>query len=120
MDYPRPVRSVLLWSSLLLAAPGCFGFAASPALAHHPASRLAVGRQPSLPVAAPIVAGAAVLHAVPPGHSRSAAAAVQMKANKDMLELEGVVLEALPNANFRNTPTRFRKAILFEYASGSQ
>ena len=86
---------------LLLAAPGCFGFAASPALAHHPASRLAVGRQPSSPVAAPAVAGAAVLHAVPPGHSRSAAAAVQMKANKDMLELEGVVLEALPNANFR-------------------
>uniref|UniRef100_A0A7S3RTN7 Translation initiation factor IF-1, chloroplastic n=1 Tax=Strombidinopsis acuminata TaxID=141414 RepID=A0A7S3RTN7_9SPIT len=33
--------------------------------------------------------------------SRTSVAAVTMKANKDMLELEGVVLEALPNANFR-------------------
>jgi len=33
--------------------------------------------------------------------SRSALHATAMKENKDMLELEGVVLEALPNANFR-------------------
>jgi translation initiation factor IF-1 len=33
--------------------------------------------------------------------SRSALHAAAMKENKDMLELEGVVLEALPNANFR-------------------
>jgi len=68
--------------------PGCRAFTtgAAPAAMRASATRtLAI-----TPVAAsPLVA------------SRSALCAVAMKTNKDMLELEGVVLEALPNANFR-------------------
>lgn len=78
--------------SLLLCAllAGCSAFSA-PARAAPGATRWATLHSLTSPTAGLALAPA----------SRSALHAAAMKENKDMLELEGVVLEALPNANFR-------------------
>eukprot|EP00962_Isochrysis_galbana_P015786 scaffold4520_cov96-Isochrysis_galbana.AAC.2 len=81
-----PVLSLLLCA--LLA--GCSAFSA-PARAAPGATRWATLHSLTSPTAGLALAPA----------SRSALHATAMKENKDMLELEGVVLEALPNANFR-------------------
>ena len=60
-------------------------------------SRLSAYDSSSLRVASsPLVVRPASTHC-----ARSVSAAIAMKAKKDVLELEGVVLESLPNANFR-------------------
>jgi translation initiation factor IF-1 len=78
--------------SLLLCAllAGCSAFSA-PARVAPGAARSAALQSLASPTDGLVLAPA----------SRSALHTAAMKENKDMLELEGVVLEALPNANFR-------------------
>ena len=63
-------------------------------------SALVVGA-PMRVVTSPALASPACLASSLPAHPLRVSAPIEMKEKKDVLELEGVVLESLPNANFR-------------------
>lgn len=87
------MHTVALLLRLIAAAawlPGCTAFSACAAANAH------------RPLAAPLATSAAAPAAASVlSLARGRSAAICMKEDKDMLELEGTVLEALPNANFR-------------------
>jgi translation initiation factor IF-1 len=86
---------------LLSLSQSCHAFAAGPIPRASGAS--ALWRAPA-PLAAPLMDRVACQRtpaALRTSAARAPAVVMQKKSKKDVLELEGVVLEALPNANFR-------------------